>query len=46
MVTARKYNLHFHTIMVSFHSKIHYVYMEKRTMTNENNIEIPLNIEG
>ena len=34
MVTARKYHLHFHTIMLSFRSKIHSIY-----------IEIPFNID-
>ena len=28
MVTARKYHLHFHTIMLSFRSKIPSIYME------------------
>ena len=35
MVTARKYHLHFHTIMLSFRSKIHSIYME-----------IPFNLES
>ena len=34
IVTARKYHLHFHTIMLSFRSKIHSIYME-----------IPFNLE-
>ena len=35
MVTARKYHLHFHTIVLSFCSKIHSIYME-----------IPFNLES